>query len=289
MIKHVSKIILAVIVLCGFTFPNVAYSTTIVKSKWEMALYEQVNLWIDTLIKNDERFDGFKSNTFTTRTLGPNMKQWLLTFKNNEGLTTGYLVVGGQDDKQPYEWVLLEYGLGEYALFNEDDEQVDIHISDYTPIYHNPFELYWLSNKKSVVHYRHHLSYEEVPVDEDAISKQADLLQSNQQQLNRNIAETVRINERDLVDPFDYVFWLVKPPLKADEIITKLQSIKDVQQPPSFVFESTSYNGLVQEAFTVTGYHKWNNDFYISIEEQDIIRFIPSTVAEQYGNFFVSN
>ncbi len=217
------------------------------------------------------------------------MKQWLLTFRKNDGLTIGYLVVGGRDDGNTYEWMLLEYGLGEYSLFNEDDDQVEILISDYTPIYHNPFELYWLSNEKNTVHYRHHLSHEEVPVDENTLSEPMNLLQLNDKQSNRNIAETVWINERDLVDPYDYVFWLAKPPLNVNEIITKLQSIKDVYQPPSFVFESTSYNGLVQEAFTVTGYHKWDSDFYISIEEQDIIRFIPSTVAEQYGNFFVSN
>lgn len=81
---------------------------------WRDSFQQHIEQWVTELAQQDPRFSTFAEATYKYEGLGPNSKQWLITFSKDE-LNVGYMVVG----EDPSGFVLLEYGLGEYVLFDQ--------------------------------------------------------------------------------------------------------------------------------------------------------------------------
>lgn len=229
---------------------------------WRESFQSQVKQWAEELALQDQRFAPFAQASIRHEGLGPNTKQWLVTFFN-EHQKVGYMVVG----EDPSGFVLLEYGLGEYTLFDEETmKQLQSSQSDMSKHY-AALESVWL-DKSRIFDGK---SGEKYPVE-------AGLTETE-------LASSVR-KEAVLETSFHQEALPFKEGwLKPGEIIQEEMDLVTEIAQGEVSFIARLFQNTVTAPFKVLGYHQWGEQLFVELDDYGS-RYIPFRYAVQVGEFY---
>lgn len=249
---------------------------------WSQILQKQVSAWIEQLSQEDSAFDEWKKAKTTMQTLGAGQHQWLVHIVKGKK-PVGYLVVGEIPDKSDDpQFALLEYGLGEYALFDPALAPTD----DAQMVYDGLSSRWEYRGEGNQLQSVNAMTGERYPAgftengsilstfDEDEmIVDRARLVQSKHFQLT---AEDV--------DPFSQITWLTHKTDADDSSLTFAQLL-DESDKARFILETSQYQGQVLSPYTVSAVHLWEGHIaYIGVWDEGL-RFLPFAYAEKAGQF----
>lgn len=249
------------------------------KSSWDEQFQGQIREWMDTIIARDPQFKQWKQATTEVQTLGANQHQWLVSIKKS-GAQVGYLVVGeAQDPKQTATFVLLEYGVGEYILFDDAFAPREVAAE---PVY-DGFASHWLIAQKSqMVNAKTGEPYPSAFSASEPVMRSlfSDELVHEGEHLTQ-----ARILKNTEQDPFDQIGW-----------VRQLDSSEEVTWPQLWREPSDSritltvplHHAQVLAPFVVGSFHVWNDEnVYVGVWDEGL-RFVPYTYAHKVGRFHVN-
>lgn len=274
------------IVLLIFTLllPATAPSA-MAKGPWEDQLQQDIAQWMRTISAQDAGFAAWRNATPTVRTLGTNQHQWLVTL-TTQGKEVGYMVVAELPENKETTatrkpvFALLEYGSGEYLLFDETIAPSD---KDAIPVY-DGFSSFWKVDKEQVTQYIDAKTGERYPTsfqpDPETIVglKPRDLATAEKQLVRLRSFSTIEEN------PFDHIDWL---PAALAEPTTRTpvtwKSLLERQEPRSAVLTVSLFHDQVTSPFSIGSVHVWNEDVaYVGIWNEGL-RFLPFSYASEVG------
>ncbi|WP_134683137.1 hypothetical protein [Brevibacillus migulae] len=262
--------------------------SAIAKGPWDDQLQQDIAQWMRTISAQDAGFASWRNATPTVRTLGTNQHQWLVTL-TTQGKEVGYMVVAELPEKtdnkntadaQKFVFVLLEYGSGEYLLFDETLAPPD---EDAVPVY-DGFSSFWKVNKEKVTHYIDAKTGERYPTtfqpDPEMIVRMdpRDLATAEKRLVQQRSFSSVEEN------PFDHIDWLpaalAEPPTRT---AVSWKSLMDRQEPRSAVLTVSLFHDQVTSPFSIGSVHVWNEDVaYVGIWNEGL-RFLPFSYASEVG------
>lgn len=231
---------------------------------WRDSFQQQIQQWTSELAQQDQRFSSFTDSSFTYEGLGPNSKQWLITF-TKEQATLGYMVVS----EDPSGFVLLEYGLGEYVLF--DKEAVSHFTSTPQDLskYYAGLESVWMNegssfDAKSGEKYPSETKPKEPQSEASFAIRQESTLESVLQQAS--------------IPP-------TEPWMKPGQAIKEDQELMMRIGKGEVSFIAQLFQDTVTAPFKVIGYHQWSDQLFVELEDYGS-RYIPFQYAVQVGAFY---
>ncbi|MGO0060787.1 hypothetical protein ACTID9_12370 [Brevibacillus fluminis] len=249
---------------------------------WSQLMDKQVSDWIHELGEKDPAFADWGRAHTTMETLGSGMRQWLvhLTKANRP---VGYLVVGevpGKSDEPHF--ALLEYGLGEYTLFDPAQAPAD----DALAVYDGLSSRWEFTGDEKQPQSANAMTGEHYPpgfVDsaaiftslqtDDLISEKPILLESKYFQLSS-----------DEIDPFARIDWLTRQESERNYDRTASQLLEK-DESERIVLTTSQYDGKVLAPYTVGAVHLWGNNItYVGVWDQGL-RFLPAAYVEKVGQF----
>lgn len=231
---------------------------------WQNLFQQQIQDWTKELSANDPRFVPFVTATYQHQALASDSKQWLVTFRAHQD-EIGYMVVGQAED----EFYLLEYGLGEYTLFDEEPViPLQSDSSSRTPHYAG-LQSVWVAKEglfdaKSGEKYPKDTQLSTTPI--TSFVHQGDTLTA--------------VKHRGNTDTQD-LLWL-----KPGESIQSLEEVVDhLENRGDLSFIGHLFEGHILAPFSVLGVHKWGSASFIELED-DGSRFVPFEHAKDLGAFY---
>ncbi|RXT13647.1 hypothetical protein [Ammoniphilus sp. CFH 90114] len=229
---------------------------------WREAFQYQVTQWAQELALQDPRFSPLLEASLNHQGLGPNSKQWLVTF-SADNKHIGYMVV----EEDPNGFALLEYGLGEYTLF--DQETLD--------------ELQSNQQKISM----HYSGLESVWLDEERIydAKSGERYPLEAGIPKTDISSAVRkgallhtaVNHESI--PYEEGW------IKPGEVIKQDVEFIDKMSQGEVAYIARLFQNTVTAPFKVVGYHHWEDQLFIELDDYGS-RYIPFQYALQMGHFY---
>jgi len=259
---------------------------------------QAVNEWIIQLSKQSE-FKSWGKADWRREPLGPGMHGWIVLL-SVKGKEVGYLVVGAKPDGQ---FILTEYGAGEYPLFSENTlyrslVQQELIASSMTfeqfiqsetireAHYYAPFANIWSITLSGDDYWVDGKTGELLPLN-------AKLLSGLQQQLDTDIDRS-EVNSTPFTsqlahtltlpdfDPYFSLSWLKAEPL----IIKDLQQLQTLlKEQTKLIYVTEPYEQTVLFAFPVTGYHEWcEGEPYLRVEHNGS-RYVRAISMLQRGRF----
>lgn len=227
---------------------------------WQASFEKQIDSWSRELSVQDERFIPFTAADFQYEALGPNSRQWIVNFTIDR-TSIGYMIVG-QEDKT---WLLLEYGLGEYSLFDESA----IHPFHSEPQKRTPqyagLESVWIASTGLF----DAKSGEKYPHDAEVTDYKYAAYVSGKDQLIQVVHK-----EQGIVEPW------IKP---AEAIVSKQDLIQELSSR-EISYIAQLFKKTVLAPFSVLGFHHWGNVLFVELEDNGS-RFIPYDHAVELGSF----
>ncbi|MBP1932822.1 hypothetical protein [Ammoniphilus resinae] len=229
---------------------------------WEDSFEKQIKQWTQELAAHDQRFTAFADAEWEQQALGPNSRQWLVTFLS-QNKKLGYMIIedGGQG------FALLEYGLGEYTLFEQpllESLRVDPNKTIYAGL-----ESVWdindrLFDAKSGEQYpaESRVLAKEIPSD---VEKGASLEKSFHLENVGNGAEFSWVYPSESVEGKEMVMKEIE-----DSNLTLL----------AYLFEET-----VRAPFPIVGYHLWDKDLFLELDDYGS-RYVSYRYAMEIGDIF---
>lgn len=227
---------------------------------WQASFEKQIQTWAKELSIQDERFIPFTEASVQYEALGPNSRQWMVSFKIDQN-NIGYMIVG-QEDKI---FLLLEYGLGEYPLF--DESAIAPFHSDpnnRTPQYAG-LESVWRSSTALF----DAKSGEKYPRDSKSSPYQY----------------TAYVTGKDhLVQAVHKKEGMEEPWIRPAETINSQQSLMEQLSSHDISYIAQLFGKTVLAPFSVLGYHHWGGELFVELEDNGS-RFIPYDHATDLGSF----
>ncbi len=243
---------------------------------WTQRFQQQIHNWVHELVNKDKEFSDWKDASIQMQSLGPNSRQWLVTL-SKAGKSVGYLVVGEtpvQPNGKPAKpsFVLLEYGTGEFVLF--DDAFAPKHVAA-EPVY-DGFASYWLIATHDSAEYVDAKTGERYPsvTRPDAPvmpTLRSDELAGAQQHLGGLYTLSAEPG-----DPFDRVDWLTAKPMETGkQDRTAWKRLCQASQTTPVVITASLFQDEVMAPFSVGAVHVWGDDVaYIGVWDEGL-RFLP--------------
>ncbi|MFF2093943.1 hypothetical protein [Paenibacillus sp. NPDC058174] len=252
--------------------------------------------WIKEMAKQPD-FRSWKQAKFEIMPLGPGTHNWLALIKDTNGKTAGYVVVQAVEQGG---YTIGEYGLGQY-LYNEQTLQQSlrqlslIHPSANQQLYVHPLLAVWKTSDDKRTIYSDAMSGEGLPLDarkwETASTKEAKLAAALPAiDLTKTNIKLQGVVSNPSFDPYGKLPWLTKAaPLQASaKDVSKLLYAVKAKKQVQYVAER--YGGDMLYAWSVTGYHDWNNGIVYAALETDELgegrRYIPVQLLAELGRFY---
>lgn len=252
------------------------------ETNWDKQFRSQITEWIQAIAQRDPQFRQWQDARTEVQTLGANQHQWLVSITQS-GKQVGYMVIGETPDpKQQSRFVLLEYGVGEYILFDDAFAPREVAAE---PVY-DGFASHWLVASEQTSRMVNAKTGEAYPAVFQANasvmnSLPRDTLISSGEQLTQT-----RILEETSQNPFDQISWIHQ--LNDDKRITWNQLW---QQPAGGVRVTLTvplHHEQVLAPFVVGSLHVWNDSHpYIGVWDEGL-RFVPYSYAAQVGQFHLN-
>lgn len=228
---------------------------------WQASFENQIQTWSKELSKQDERFIPFTEAAVQYEALGPNSRQWIVSFKKNHR-NIGYMIVGQNEENQ---WLLLEYGLGEYPLFDESAiEPFHSNPKNRTPRYAG-LESVWVTSEGLF----DAKSGEKYPSDAKVSKFDYTAYVSGEDQL-------IQVNHKEP--------GAEEPWIRPAEAIRSEESLLQQLSTDEISYMAQLFGKTVLAPFSVIGYHYWGKELFIELEDNGS-RFIPYDYAIQLGAF----
>lgn len=248
---------------------------------WDNQFQSQIHAWMDAIALRDSQFKQWKNAQVDVQTLGAGQHQWLVSVSKS-GQQVGYMVVGeAPSAKGAVSFVLLEYGVGEYILF--DDAFAPRQIAA-EPVY-DGFASHWLithNPSTQMVNAKTGESYPaEFEASEPVMSALApdDLVHDSQQ-----LTQT-RILRPTETSPFDQIGWVHE--LNAGEDVSWAQLWQTKGSTP-VTLTVPLHHSQVLAPFVVGSLHLWNDQYpYVGVWDEGL-RFVPYSYAHKVGQFHVN-
>lgn len=252
------------------------------EASWDKQFQTQVRDWMDAIASRDPQFKQWKDAKTDVQTLGVGQHQWLVSIKKADK-QVGYLVIGAtQDSTSSEKFVLLEYGVGEYILFDDAFAPKEIAAE---PVY-DGFASHWLISQKPDTQMVNAKTGERYPstftVSEPAWKPSPDeKLAQNGQRLTQ-----MRILSASEADPFDHIGWVSQ--MSTTDTDVSWNELWEQQGPSPVTLAVPIHQSQVLAPFVVGSLHVWNDqNAYVGVWDEGL-RFVPYSYAHQVGRFFVN-
>lgn len=250
---------------------------------WTDTLQKDIRQWIASISAHDQQFANWQDARSQIRALGANQHQWLVTLSKG-GKHVGYLVVGELQNRaantQQPSFALLEYGAGEYVLF---DDTLAPDAPNATTVY-DGFSSFWKITADQQTQYIDAKTGERYPVtftpDAARIEKLTmhDVATPDKSLVNAKSLSMIEEN------PFDQINWVatsLTPPKPKGE--SSWQSLLSRDDDRSAVLTVSLFHDQVTAPFSIGAVHVWDNDAaYVGVWNEGI-RFVPYQYASQIG------
>lgn len=261
---------------------------------------EAVDRWIRELAKQPEFVDWTKA-TWRREPLGPGLHGWIVLLERG-GKEVGYLVIGAKPDGQ---FILVEYGAGEYPLFSINTLYRSLVRQELIPSsmtveqfllredvsaerhYFGPFETVWAVTIGHDQAWLDAKTGEALPLDTAILQLAAN---ETAQRFDADIPQDGEPAEAAVVrslttpdfDPYYHLGWLSKPG-------APLQSLQQVQHELAasrlVTYVTELYGDNVIYAVATTGYQEWQSlGTYIRLDHIGT-RYIPAQLLLAEGEF----
>ena len=278
MTRRLSPLILALLAFLLVSLPAAAQE----EANWDKQFQSQIAEWIQTLAARDPQFRQWQDGSTQIQTLGANQHQWLVSISKS-GKQVGYMVIGETPDpKQQSRFVLLEYGVGEFILF--DDAFAPWEVSA-EPVY-DGFASHWL------------VAYEKTNRMVNAKTGEVypSVFQANAPVMNKLPADTLisfgeqltqtRVLEQTEQNPFDQIGWMHA--LNENRPVTWKQLWEQPAKEVRVTLTVPLHHDQVLAPFVVGSLHVWNDTHpYIGVWDEGL-RFLPYSYANQVGQFHLN-
>ncbi|GEB31583.1 hypothetical protein BPA01_11630 [Brevibacillus parabrevis] len=245
---------------------------------WEKAFQAQIQTWMKELASRDPQFKEWQKADTEVQTLGPNQHQWLVSIKKADK-QVGYLVVGETvESNVPEKFVLLEYGVGEYILFDDAFAPREIAAE---PVY-DGFASHWLIARQSSAQMVNAKTGEAYPA--SFAANEPTVLQ-NLVQTGQKLTQT-RTLQSAQTDPFDQIGWFNQ--MQRGSAVT-WSELWQQQNNASVTLTVSLYHAQVLAPYAVGSLHLWNDQSaYVGVWDEGL-RFVPYVYADKIGKFYVSS
>ncbi len=249
------------------------------KETWSEAFHTQIQQWINDIAMQDSAFAQWKSSTSKVETLGANQHQWLVSL-SSANQPVGYLVVAErhEENSQAPSFVLLEYGLGMYPLFNEAFSPKD---ESAKPVY-NGLASYWQVSDANDVRLVDAKTGEIYPSTVKPDTYLFDTLPTDDFVAKEKHLTKTRSFSRTETDPYDKINWL----LSAGQPISLGQLLEE-KGDHDIVLKTTLFQNQVLAPYTLGSVHIWNDSAaYVGVWNEGL-RFVPYAYVSKVGQLLV--
>ncbi|GAB7386784.1 hypothetical protein BSNK01_06200 [Bacillaceae bacterium] len=272
-----AKILTLAVFLCVLLSSSVAGET------WSERFNGQIASWIEELSVNDPAFFSWKHSAYTYTVLGPEARQWLVTIKN--GKNVGYMVVAETaNEAGGKELALLEYGTGEYTLFDKRLlQEAKVKSAALVPVYRG-LESIWLGKDQ-----------EGVPLMIDGKNGEtypamfADLSPNRlplapQAYVTRHdtLKKAVRSPVSETADVTDEITWLNANKQQKGKGITfsvDPDTAGKMLAKQRFTYVTTLFAENVTAPYIVEGAHQWGDLWFIGLRDRGV-RYLSLKLLE---------
>ncbi|MFD2371931.1 hypothetical protein ACFSO0_18555 [Brevibacillus sp. GCM10020057] len=279
MTRRLGPIFSVVLSLLLLTVPVYAQE----EADWNLQFQKQIHSWMDALSMRDSQFKQWKNAKTDVQTLGANQHQWLVSITQS-GKQVGYLVVGElPSPKGAEKFVLLEYGLGEYILFDDAFAPREIAAE---PVY-DGFASHWLLTQSPNTQLVNAKTGEFYPAEFSASEPVMETLPPDELvQEGQELTQTKVLKPQES-SPFDQIGWvhdLSEATARSDVTWPQLW---EQQGDEPVTLTVPLYHAQVLAPFVVGSLHLWNDQHaYVGVWDEGL-RFVPYTYARRVGQFHI--
>lgn len=267
-----------VVLVCTLTPAHVSAEEKV----WSDAFNKQIKAWISDLSAKDREFENWKTARTSVQTLGPNSMQWLVTLSVRDK-RVGYMVVAeekqkkGQDDPQ---FVLMEYGLGEFILFNDSIAPKQ----KGTQAVYDGFASFWKYDSNGLTEYVDAKTGERYPSMVRPDKRIMDSLTEEDLALpGLSLTKSASFGQIE-TDPFDNIDWMKAEPVENS--LSSPVSWEDIVQShnqKTVVVTASLFQDEVFAPFTVGSVHVWGDKTtYVGVWDEGL-RYLPSAYITRVG------
>jgi len=275
-LRQLIPALVMMLMLCALPGHIVAQET------WSKQLEEQVKAWANELARHDQRFQVWPESRLEWKPLGANQHQWLVVFRADKPL--GYMIVGevphGESRQAPV-FALLEYGLGEYVLFDER-----LAPNEPAEAIYDGFASRWQVSTAAAAPVRlvNAKTGEVYPAgflpDPPAVQSlpASELVTAGKQLLQAHVFA------RQEGHPFDRIGWMRKHPLavkSAQELWAQLIQ----QSRGETILQVSLYGEQVTAPFLLGSLHLWSGQVGYAGVWEDGLRFLPVAYTNRIGSW----
>ncbi|WP_139489397.1 hypothetical protein [Brevibacillus dissolubilis] len=261
---------------------------------WSQALSQQIHTWMTQLAQKDKQFAPWQDATVKVEALGPGSHQWLVTI-HKDGNQLGYMVVGEvpapetpegqapQVESRTPDFALMEYGLGEYLLF---DEAISPMRSSAQLIY-DGLSSFWEVAEHDTIQYYDAKTGEKYPSIAKPDSFVMPTLGADKLINSQDSLQTVKTLSTQPADPFATSDWMMSKPLQpTQQSPLTWQQVINAQAAKPVIFTANLFQDEVLAPFSIGSVHVWDDTAYIGVWDEGL-RFLPSSYMEKVGHLFV--
>nr|WP_217437932.1 hypothetical protein [Brevibacillus sp. HB1.1] len=252
------------------------------EASWDKQFQAQIREWMDAIASRDPQFKQWQDAKTDVQTLGAGQHQWLVSIKKADK-QVGYLVIGESPDSTSHEkFVLLEYGVGEYILFDDAFAPKEIAAE---PVY-DGFASYWLITQKSDTQMVNAKTGEMYPTSFQISEPTVDAFAGEKLIQNGQRLTQMRILNAAEADPFDHIGWVSQMSTTDTDVSWNQLWQQDYTSPVTLAVPI--HQSQVLAPFVVGSLHLWNDqNAYVGVWDEGL-RFVPYSYAHRVGRFFVN-
>lgn len=207
----------------------------------------------------------------TSKIININESIELILLTNEENENYGYILTD-VDDQNNIK--IIEYGYGKDLPYTDSKEKL---------VYSTPFENYYIKEMNNEIAYIEGFSKEWLP---DLKNLTLSVNRYDSINANEPITDSY-INYQLCFNPYHDLSWLLSEEFNKDLTIEEIK--KFLKADKKILFSGSKYGTQVQFAYSVVGFHQYNNNVYLALHDSmmDLIRFISFEDINRYGNFQV--
>lgn len=245
------------------------------EENWSSAFNRQVKAWIQDLSSKDKEFENWKTARTSVQTLGPNSRQWLVTLQVGDK-HVGYMVVGEETKKSRF--VLLEYGLGEFILFNDTITPKE---TPAQPVY-DGLSSFWKISQNGLTQYIDAKTGERYPSIVAPGSRIMETL-TEEEVAQSGVELTRHATFQDTeTNPFDSIDWMDAKPIPTQDQKWQ-QQLWERKDKKTLVVAASLFQDEVFAPFTVGSIHVWGDKItYVGIWDEGL-RYLPFAYISKVG------
>lgn len=246
---------------------------------WDLQFQKQIHSWMDAISLRDAQFKQWKNAKPDVQTLGANQHQWLVSITQS-GKQVGYLVVGElPSPKGAEKFVLLEYGVGEYILFDDAFAPREIAAE---PVY-DGFASHWLLAQSPAAQMVNAKTGEPYPTEFTANESVMSSLSAEELVHEGQSLTQTHVLRSEEASPFDQINWVYDLHSAKDVTWAQLWQQKNDAGPVTLTVPM--YHSQVLAPFVVGSLHLWNDqNAYVGVWDEGL-RFVPYSYAHKVGQF----